>query len=223
MLVVAGVLASGCGGSKRASADANPAESRPVTKAQAVAFARAVNLRPTDLPGWRFAGRPEAQPLTDSRRTAFARCAGTTRFRYLARLPSTSFLQGSESAGAQTVSIVAVAPTPSLAASESDALATARGRSCFIRVSRAQKNEDIKLKSEHFFWFSLPLPAAAHAFKVRVAGTSGGGHIYFDQLTFTSGPAQITLFMLGFPSPPQPGIESHLISLLYSRANAGKL
>ena len=47
----------GCGGS--ASAPATPATSEPITKAQATAYAHAVNLRAADLPGMSIAS-PEA-------------------------------------------------------------------------------------------------------------------------------------------------------------------
>jgi hypothetical protein len=230
-IAATGALVSGCGGSKSASAEAKPAKTVPLTRGQAIAFANAVNLRAADLPGWRIpTPASEPRPLTDSRHTAFARCAGTRPFRYLARLSSAAFVQGTDSAGAEMVSNVAVAPSPSLAASEYAALATARGRSCFTRLSRAENSEDIRLNSEGFSWSSLPLPEAAHGFKVRLAGTVGssgpggeGTHLYFDLLAFTSGPAQVVLYASAWPSPPQPSTERHLLSVLYSRAKAHSL
>jgi hypothetical protein len=230
MLAAAGLLTSGCGGSKSASAETSPTATRALTMAQAVTFAGAVNLRTGDLPGWSAGPAPEPQSLTDFGLTVFARCARTRPFRYIARLPSPAFVQGNSNRGAEVVSSVAVAPTASLAATEFAALATARGRSCFERRSRAQRPEDSNLSSEHFSWSSLPLPAAAHGFGVRVTGTLGrngtrdrGTRAYFDLLAFTSGPAQIFLFASAWGSRPQSITERQLLSLLYGRASAHKL
>jgi hypothetical protein len=221
-LVVAPLLASACAATSVAAT--------PVTHAQAIAFARAVNLRAADMPGWRVAPGPEPQPATDSPPTVLGRCSRTRRFRYIASLPSTTFLQGDAKAGAQVVSTVGVAPSASLAAGEFAAVASARVRSCVERVSRAPRSEDLKVSSKRFAWSSLPLPAAAHGFKLRVTGRLGqseagarGTRAYFDLLAFARGPAQVYLFAVFWGSLPQSTTERNLISLLHSRATAQRL
>lgn len=230
LLAAITALALGCGGSKSGHADTSPREHRPPISAPFVTFAKAVNLRAADLPGWREAAASNPRLPTDARHAALARCTRTKPFRYLARLSSATFARGGDSAGATAVSIVSVAPTPLLATSEFAALATARGRSCYARLAKAKKAEDFRFSSEYFSWSSLPLPAAAHGVKVRLAGTLAGSgegprrtHLYLDLLAFARGRAQIVLFASAWPSPLQPSVERRLLALLYSRATAHTL
>jgi hypothetical protein len=226
MVLIAGGVTIAVAGSTRSSAS--------ITKPQAVAFARAVNFRSADLPRFRNLGlAPEPQPRTNTSDPEFAKCVGVKPSRYLASVPSAGFASGRFRAQAELVtSKVMVFPTASLAAREVSTLTSARGRSCFARLIQPESTSatEAHLSIHHISWSFPALPPAAHDFKVRVSGTLTEIHtrnrptrLYIDLLGFIKGPAQIYLLAMGWESPARSSAEHHLISLLYSRAEAHKL
>jgi hypothetical protein len=209
--------------------------STSITKAQAVAFARAVNLRAADLPRFRNLDlAPEPQPRTNTSDPEFARCVGVKPNRYVASVQSPGFIHGRFRTQAELVtSKVIVLPTASLAARELTILNSARGRSCFAHLLIQPESASVTeshLRINRVSWSSPTLPPAAHGFKVQAAGTLTGIHtrnrpihLYIDMLGFINGPAQIYMVATGWESPAQSSTERRLLSLLYSRAEAHKL
>lgn len=205
-----------------------------ITRARAVAFARAVNLRAADLPRFKNLGlAAEPQPRTNTTDPEFARCVDVKPNRYVASAQSPGFIHGRFRTQAELVtSKVIVLPTASLAARELIILNSARGRSCFARLIQPESTSatESHLRIDRVSWSSPTLPPAAHGFKVRVSGTLTGIHtrnrpihLYIDMFGFTNGPAQIYLVDTGWESPARSGTEQRLLSLLHSRAEAHKL
>jgi hypothetical protein len=208
--------------------------STSITKGQAVAFARAVNLRAADLPRFKNVGlAPEPQPRTNTSDPKFARCAGVRPARYLASVQSPGFIRGSFGTQAELVtSKVIVLPTASLAARELTTLTSARGRSCFARLIQPESTSatETHLSIDRVSWSSPTLQPPAHHFKVRVEGTLTGINarnrpidLYIDVLGFINGPAQIYLVASGWGTPARSSTERHLLALLHTRAEAHKL
>ena len=72
VLSATAVLVAACGGSGDTSA--NP--SRPITRAQAIAFAKAVNLRAADVPGSKLVEREREDMKVEPANLEYERCAG---------------------------------------------------------------------------------------------------------------------------------------------------
>jgi len=209
--------------------------STSITKARAVAFARAVNLRAADLPRFRNLGlAPEPQPRTNTSDPEFARCVGVKPNRYVASVQSPGFIHGRFRTQAELVtSKVIVLPTVSLAARELTILNSARGRSCFARLlirPESTSATEAHLSVDRVSWSSPTLPPPAHDFEVRVSGILTRIHtrirpihLYIDMLGFINGPAQIYLVDTAWESPARSSTERRLLSLLYTRAEAHKL
>jgi hypothetical protein len=128
-LSVTAVLVPGCGGSGRASSSN---ASTPVTKAQALAYADAVNLREADL-GWervRLGGKVKVSRAD----VVFARCyGGVDPHRWVVLTYSTRYGKTGEASADSMQSEVLVMPTAALAVEDAGAMLSARGFGCFAR------------------------------------------------------------------------------------------
>jgi hypothetical protein len=231
ILSATAVLVAGCGGSAHASSStvsSRTTASAPITKGQAVVFAHAVNLRAADLRGWSLGSAPEAQPVTHTSDPAFARCVGVRPSRYVTSAQSPGFIRDRFREVAS--SKVIVLPTALLAAGELATLTTARGHSCFARLTRPETTSGSQLSFDRISWLPVGLPPEAHGFKVRIAGeitftnaASSRIRIYIDLLGFVTGPAEIFLVDSRWGSPVRSSTERRLLLLLYSRARAHNL
>jgi hypothetical protein len=156
------VLVMGCGGgghTTTASADA------PITKAQAVAYAHAVNLRAADVPGFSSHGYGVEPEVTNSSSDAeYARCAGIGTTLYVGQLQSPQFGVGIIGAHAELVSSkVQVLRESSLAIREVATFATSRGRSCFAQaIQRENSSPQSFLKFGGVSWSHPALPVTTH-------------------------------------------------------------
>ena len=226
-LLVAATLATGCGEAQGKAHDS-------ITKSEAVAFARAVNLRLDDLresrsPGaWRKLGAaPEPESASDLSDARFARCAGLRRARYVAQLESPQFDKGTIGARAELVSSkVLVSPTTELASRPISALGTSRGRTCFRRLAQpTSEGGTVRLSIDRVSFSPLGQVPPGSGVNVRLAGAVIGlsrakrsVRLYFDILVFSIGPAEVVLFAQGWGHPPAPNTEHQLLGKLYRRA-----
>jgi hypothetical protein len=213
-----------------------------VTKAQAMAFAKAVNLQTSDLPG------AEALPegVERSHRDPAGRelqCGKRSRRAGRSLFDETSVLV--DPAGF-LLSAVVVMRTEALAEALATRLASRRGRRCLARLlGEAERVEDEKTVTSHAVkvrWVSLagtlgvgaigvhilaelpPLelpPALRHRPKRRLPKPKASfSHI--DAVFFRVGPAEIVLFRFGV-KPFPPATELQALSVLHSRAEEHRL
>ena len=225
VLLVTTTLVAGCGGSGHSA-------STPITKAQAVAFGRAVNLRAADLPAqqWLVGGhetvwtRPKDGDLLSG-------CGST-------RAPSSEVVQinsavlhlkQSEQAtrllhSARLQSIVYVMPNTQLAR---QGLASARN--CVARQLARGTLETIGSGPEHFAPLHATLPGVPVA-ELRswiafpeLSATGLSVRSYKDRFVFVVGRVEVALIATESSHPFPAATESHLLTLLHSRAEAQEL
>ena len=180
--MLAGSALAGCGSGDTAAIPA-PSAARgtgAVTKTQAVAYARAVNLRATDLPRMN-ARSPEHEGKAPTRlELALARCDGELNplHRVLNRV-SPTFTSPTEDGGERESeheeihSSVEVLPTPAIAAGHNAAQISPRGLDCIKRFFPAAfaKSDTRRLRYGPVTLQHLPnpLPGVLGSFAVRIA------------------------------------------------------
>jgi hypothetical protein len=224
VLAATGLLLAGCSGAHSAAT-----RNAPLTKAQAVAYARAVNLRASDMPGMTQTA-PEG-PSNESRSSEeLRRCAGLGPEHGIVDIHSATF-QGPESVGYEKVrSGVTVQPTPALASEGIAAAASPRGRACIAHFAQSQYSgkEANGVRLGQVGVTSLPV-SSGHGFKtvgvqvtIHTTVTRGSGSVpvifYLDLLGFALGPAEVDLLAQGAPEPFPRATEERLMSTLMGRA-----
>lgn len=234
-------LSSGCGkgGQPRADAPAKaaPATARassppaePLEATRARAFAEAVNLRPTDLPG--FSAVPKhgesESPTERQLGNDMLRCAGGLGgSRGLGELGSGAYQRQIGLFNGSVSSAVSFSRSAAAASHELSTMRSARARGClghyidrifsrgryagrFKRVSLTQGSPPAPGTSGGFGW---RITAAISASAVRIP-------FYVDVLGFVYGSAEVTLVSTGVPNPFPAAGEERLFSLLLERARA---
>lgn len=234
VLGAASGLAAGCGGSSASGDGGALGASAPITRAQAIAYAHAVNLRAADIPEMSTSS-PEGVAPTP-RHPTFARCyGGVSPARRVLKIHSPEFAAGRGAQSQTEASEVEVWPTPSLAARNIAANHTSRYRACFLRFQEGANKNLNKGRAGQLLYgpltvSSLPdlLPGVDGSYGLRITQSllRGGQvhlHIYHDVFGFLSGPAEIELTATGLSKPVPLATEKRLLSLLYSRAQAHAL
>ena len=240
LLVATGPLAAGCGSSGGSSASSgSPIAGTSITKAQAVAYAQAVNLGAADVPRSsiiKAEGEGKAPTVAG---VEFERCAGgvSPELR-IVDIHSPTFRSGSAGTRerGRVKSAVDVMPTAALVARNNAAARSARGRACLARfLARALPEQSTgPLRHGPVSVTSLPnlMPGADGSFGLRLTTTVIGRNlrggeirtrVYIDEFGFVSGPAEITLTAFGVSRPVPSATEQHLLPLLFSRAREHKL
>jgi hypothetical protein len=225
----------GCGGGGRSARKPVPVapSTSTSTHAQAAAFAGAVNLKPTDVPG--FAPSPSHQPESSRERSLqreLQRCAGPLPFGggvLDAQSPAFKLKRGVVDLSVS--SEVAVARTSALAARALSALNAPHVRRCFSRyldvLLAGQRYRGAVPQPVSILTGTPPAPGASASFGWRVtASFSLKGitvSLYSDILGFVLGPARITLVSSGALRPFPATIQQRLYSLLLARARASAL
>ncbi len=195
----------GCGGS--ASAPATSATSEPITKAQATAYAHAVNLRAADLPDL-----------------------------VVANIRSASFTGTTDPEHEQIRSVVEVMPNAAIAEQNNAANRSQRALACakrFFPLELGNQNGGrVHYGAVTVSRLPNPLPGVPGSLGYRVAVNILGvpkaieptqPRLYIDAFAFLSGPAEVALVTTAFPQPVSEETESRLLLLLHSRAEANKL
>jgi hypothetical protein len=204
----------------------------PLTKAQARAFARAVNLRAHDVPGFKVSP-PEHEHETSAEKQqghALLRCVGSVAFkRALFQAGSKDFERQTNSSTESVRSDVEVAPTPALAAEQLAAARSEHARAClssFLQqlFSTQGHTEGGTVGPVSVEVFTPSGPGTAGTFGWRISTTFSLHGIRvpvrFDILGFGYRTALVLLFDFGFPQPPAGSHEQSLFSLLISRAQS---
>jgi len=227
-------LLAGCGGTAASVVGVTPPTSGPITKAQAIAYAHAVNLQPGDLPGFTSSGSETETPKPGRLALEETRCSGGVNpARRIAQLDSTEFSAGSAFYSKIIKSTVEVWPTPALVAVNNNPSRKSRARACLVRfLEAAHKRTNRERKGRRQIGpFTIttvpnPLPGVSHSFLTTINETlllrSGAirAHIYRDIFGFITGPAEIELEAIGFGHPVPTSTEAQALQLLVDRATA---
>jgi hypothetical protein len=225
-LAGAGCAIAGCGGGASATTKSS---GTPITKAQAVAYAHAVNLQAADLPDLRVS-TPERSAKIGADEGAFARCVGESDpRREIAKFKSATFKY--PAGFGQLGSSVTVQPTQALALSNFRASLQPRLLTCLknlLPVVLAGKAER-RIQYGHVNVTrvsGMPVPettGVAIRTSIIVPQLPNPVPVYVDEFGFIAGRAEITLTTEGAPRPIPAEVEGRLLSLLYSRAKAHTL
>ena len=236
-LLATGSLLTGCAGSSGTSTpSATPQTAVPISKAQAVAYARAVNLRAGDVSGMTIETPEGEAPAPKHSAFEFARCyGGVSPARRTVKIHSPEFSAGRAAQSKLVESSIEVWPTPGLAARNNATYLSSRGRGCFVRFQEAfnkqlnrQRGGQLQYGPPTVVMEPNPLPRVSQSFLRTIAQPllRGGQirlRIYHDIFTFISGPAEIELKATGFARPVPAATEERLLSLLLSRAQEHRL
>ena len=203
---------------------------RPLTKAQASAFARAVNLRAGDLLGFRASSGHEQETAADKllERKMLHCTRGVGLSNGLAEASSKDFELKHDILDLSVSSEVSVARTPATATAELAAIHGAHVQGCLSHYL------SLLLKSQQYGGATIspvsiesgtpPAPGTTGSFGWRVTATLTTHRIrisfYIDILGFVYGPARVTLFSSGVLQPFPAQAEERLFTLLLHRAKA---
>jgi hypothetical protein len=204
------VLVAGCGSSSHSSAStAALIAGPPISDAQALAYAHAVNLRPGDVPGTTSNRTAESVETVRGRRkpSAFLRCVGVPT-------PSMVLVIHSAIFGAPywwLRSTVEVMPSKAFATAYAALLGSSRDWRCSF-----PRQAELKMA------FSA-IPVRSSLVGLRVTQDVGTfAQSYQDIFTLASGRAVVMLSISGSKMPSLKA-EQRLASLLYTRTEAHKL
>jgi len=205
--------------------------SAPLTKAQARAFAGAVDLTAADVPGFKVgSGHEHEQETATEKRLEheMLACVHASSSKELVEVSSNEFERKSAAGDLGVQSEVSVARTSSLAAKELAVIRSGHSRACLSHYL------DLLLKGEKYQGASFA-PVSIVQSTPPAAGTTGSFawritltiilhgirlSTYMDILGFVYGPAQVALFATGLPHPFSAAGEQQLFSLLLQRAKA---
>jgi hypothetical protein len=233
LVAVVGAVA-GCGGSS--SAPVASTTSAPITKAQATAYAHAVNLQGTDFPGMSMTS-PEGEKPDATRLDRVERCTGNVNPDViLADIHSAIFSASNEPEHEQIRSEVEVMPSTAIAEQNNAASRSQRALACAKRLFPLEfdnKNGGrVRYGAVTVTRLPDPLPGVSGSYGYRVAVNILGvpkaieptqPRLYLEAFAFLSGPAEVALITTAFPQPVSEETEIRLLSLLHSRAEANKL
>jgi hypothetical protein len=232
VLGAASGLAAGCGGSRSVIAEGETiSASPPIAKPLAIAYARAVNLRASDVPEMGINSSEGEAPSPKRSALEFARCyGGVSPERRVVGIHSPEFTSGRATQSKLVESESEVMPTPGLAARNNAANRSSRERACFVDFQEAFNKQRNKQRARQLLYgpstvspLPNPLPGVNGSFGRRTATVLLRGRqiylrIYKDVFGFVYGPAEITLRATGFSRPVPSKTEQRLLLLLYHRA-----
>lgn len=253
LVATAGLLAA-CGGSSHTAAttsahsppraNTHTGEAKRLTKTQAIAFARAVNLTAADVPGFRVTSKRERETETAVEKRLereLVHCTGESlnSSDELADESSKDFKLEHDILHFSVSSEVSVARTPALAAKELTAIRSKHVRGCISRylnlllknqILKEQKSQaiinpnSISLSISHG---TPPAPGATGSFGWWITATIAVHNVklpfYIDILGFVYGPAEISLSSTGALRPFPAASQEHLYWLLLKRAETHSL
>ncbi len=209
---------------------ATSANGATLTRARALAAARAVNLSAADLPGFTVSSRKDTKTAQErGYERELLRCLGPQASG--AQLAEASSKEYELSHGILELGVsseVSVAPTPAMASAKLAAVRSPRVRGCFARYFERL------LKSQRYAGAAIG-PVSLASGTPPASGTTGGFgwrvtasldihgvkvSFYLDILGFVYGPATVTLFSTGALEPFPAAAQQHLFGLLLDRAKA---
>jgi len=244
-LVLSSALLAACGkGGSASTASHSPAVAGPPhgattrgspTRAQALAFAHAVNLTAADVPGFTPSPKqhhesPSEQRLERELRACTGSGAGGSRGA-VAEAGSPDFELHRGILDLTVSSEVSVAQSAAQAAATLSAIHSARVRACVSqylgRLLKSQRYAGATVTGVSIASGTPPAPGTSGGFGWRVTATLAvrGLHVsfYLDILGFVYGPAQVTLSSSGALRPFPSSAQEQLFSRLLLRAREHSL
>jgi hypothetical protein len=212
------------------ASDGSPGAEGTPTKAQAVAFAHAVNLTVADVPGFTASPHKHKKSSASERRAEaqLELCLGKSRnTKGIAEVDSDSFEQETSTSELNVSSEVTVVKTPALAAHALALVKKASTRACVSRyfnlLVSGLKTSGAKIGKVKLTTATPPAPGTGGSFGWRlstiITAKENGAQIPFflDILGFINGRAAVTLLTSGLPQPFPASGELGLFSLLVKR------
>jgi hypothetical protein len=252
-LIATAVVLAGCGGGgDRANvttgavstgahapsgSGSRPSKSRPLTRAQAIAFAHAVNLTSADLPGFTASSQREhTTPAGKRLEHEVLRCTGSSPSGgdQLVEVGSERFKLGHSPINFAVSSEVSVARGSSRTSRELTRVGGNRARACLSHYLNLLFREELLKELGHraiaraistsisISHGTPPSPGARGGFGWRIVATVTIHNVrlpfYFDILGFVYGPAEVSLESSGSLRPFPAKAQEHLYLLLLKRA-----
>lgn len=248
-LLATGALLGACGSSVQSTATtavhraaptgAHAGASRPPTRAQALAFARAVNLTAADVPGLKASKARAHQHETAAEKELereLMHCTGASSNsgKGLAEVSSQDFKfeHGIVDLSVNSeVSVSGNSQTPALTAKELGAIRGNHIRACLSHylnlLFKGQKYQGATISPVSILQGTPPAPGASGSFgwRITVTITVHGIRIpfYLDILGFGYGRAEVSLLSSGVLHPFPAAIQQRLFMLLLTRAKTHSL
>jgi hypothetical protein len=207
--------------------------SQAPTHESALAFARAVNLTSSDVPGFTSSEKHSSSSEREKRlERAMLRCSGVGGgTKGVLEESSKDFQLKHQILDFSVSSEVSVQASSAQALHGLDAIRSPHVRTCFSHyLSLVFKSEQVKGATAGPVKIQAgtpPAPGTAGGFGWRVTATFTVKKvklpIYLDFLGFVDGPAEVTLLSSGLLRPFPASVQQHLFSLLLTRAKAHKL
>lgn len=247
VLAAATAALAGCGGSGSSPGGATVSANQPITKAQATAYARAVNLRAGDLPlASVFKPEGEGREHRHSRLAACEHGAGDVGPPHpIINRKSATLGWNLPDEFERISSSVEVLPSAALMARHNAVNRSRRMLNCakryFPQLLGEKSAGTTEIGPVTVSRLPDPLPGIAGAYEYRIGTTVIAGRsapvepvdympeqirrvpIYIDGFGFTAGPAEINLIALGAPRTVSRNVEDQLLVLLYSRTKTHSL
>jgi hypothetical protein len=203
------------------------------TKAKAIAFARAVNLRAADVPGFTASAHEHEHETAGERqleREMMMRCVGTSTSPHgaLAEASSKDFKLERNLLEVSVSSSVSVARTPALAAEQLAAFRSRHVQACLSRsldvLLKRKEHRGVTVGPVSISSGTPPAPGTTGGFAWRISVAISARRIkipfYLDILGFVDGQAGVTLSSSGLAEPFPAAIQQRLYLLLLQRAKA---
>jgi hypothetical protein len=201
------------------------------TKAQALAFAHAVNLTSADVPGFKASPEQHHQTAVEKQREReLVSCAGGAVIagEGLASASSPDFKLERSVLDLSVNSEVSVAQTPALATKALAAIRSTHFRECLTHyldlVFKGESHRGTTVGPISIVQGTPPAPGATGSFGWRITATITARGVklpfYQDMLGFVYGPAEVSLVSSGALRPFPAAIEQQLFLLLLKRAKS---
>jgi hypothetical protein len=229
----AGALLSGCGGgghSRSTGARASSSTPPATTKTRALALARAINLRPRDVPGYKATPASEHESAREKALTReLEKCAGGAGEAHrLAEAKSDQFKREAKGFPQEVSSSVSVEQSRANAEQDLRAIRSTRGQRCIVKlVGDALKTKNLGGATVGAGSITAGTPPAAGtdgAFGLRLALpiTVQGitVHAYLDFLGFLHGAEEVTLQSSGVGVPFPAATQERLFRARVQRASS---
>jgi hypothetical protein len=205
--------------------------SAPVTKARALAFARAVNLTAADVPEAKASHRPASQGEEHQP------CGLAGRQQELAGVVSPTLTRGSELELEEIKSGADVVSSERFAVGDVAVLRSTAGRAClerylsrrYLRHAVGKRAFDAHIGQIQLSPLPVQAPGSSESAGVRITMTISSSEsetsvpVYIDFFAFTLGPAEVTVSAASAVQPEPEATDRQLVSLLLQRARSTPL
>jgi len=205
--------------------------SAPITKARALAFARAVNLTAADVP------EAKASHRRESPEREHAQCGFSGPQHELVGAQSPKLTRGTELEVEEIRSGVNVVRGAHYAAGDIAVLRSAKGRAClernlirdYLDHTVGNRADDARIGGIRLSPLPVQAPGTSGSAGVRItetvtyADSETAIPVYIDFLAFTLGPAEVTVTAVSPVQPEPETTDRQLMQLLLERAKSTPL